>query len=94
MKWQAAIVLLAIGLSISVPPCFSVPSDHGNHAMIGNLDVCHTSAFVLSSNGDMPGVHQCFFDHMPLVQDNIIKIVNLRIKPLLIALQDERPPKA
>jgi len=87
-------MLLAIGLSSAVPPCLSVPSDHGHHAMIDNLDVCHTAIPALSSNGDMPCVHQYPCSHMPLVQNIITKIVNPRIKPLLIAFQDERPPKA
>jgi hypothetical protein len=94
MKWQAVMVLLAIGVSITVPPCFIVPGDHGNHAMIGNLDVCHTATPTLSANGNMPCVHQCPCNHMPLIQDKITKILNPRIKPLLITFQEERPPKA
>jgi hypothetical protein len=93
MKWQAVIVLLAIGLTIAVPPSFAVLSDHGNHAMIGNLDVCHSAAPALSANGSMPCVHQGLCDHQALVQDKTVEIVNPRIKPLLIAFQDERPPK-
>jgi len=94
MKWQAVMVLLAIGLSIAVPPCFSVPSDHGNHAMIGCLDVCHQGAPALSAGGNMPCLHQCPCDYMPIMQDKITKIVNPRIKPLSIAFQDEHPPKS
>jgi len=94
MKWQAVMVLLAIGISIAVPPSFPVSSDHDNHAMIGNLDVCHQAAPALSANGSMPCLHQCPCDHLPLVQDKIAEIVNQRIKPLLIAFQDERPPKS
>jgi hypothetical protein len=93
MKWQAVIVLLAIGFSIAVPPCFLVPGDHGNHAMIGNLDVCHTATPALSANGNMPCVHQSPCNPMPLVQDKISKTTDPHIKPLLIAFQDERPPK-
>jgi hypothetical protein len=94
MKWQAVMVLLAIGLSIAVPPSFTVPSDHGNHAMIGNLDVCHQDAPALSANGSMPCVHQCLCDYQPSLQDTIVNIVNPRIKPFLLAFQDERPPKS
>jgi len=94
MKWQAVMVLLAIGLSIAVPPFFSVPSDHGKHAMIGNLDVCHQAAPALSANGSIPCVHQCPCDHRPPFQDSIVNIVNPRIKPRLMAFQEERPPKS
>jgi hypothetical protein len=93
MKWQAVVVLLAIGLSIAVPPFFSVPSDHGNHAMIGNLDVCHQAAPALSANWSMPCVHQCPCDHQPPFQKTIAARVNPRIKTLLLAFQDEHPPK-
>jgi len=94
MKWQAVILLLAIGLSIAVPPSFSVLSDHGNHALIGNLDVCHQAAPALSANGSMPCLHQRPCGHLPFVQDKTAEIVNPRIKPLLISFQDERPPKS
>ena len=94
MKCQAVIVLLAIGISVTVPPSFPVTSDHGNHAMIGNLDVCHQAAPALSANGGMPCLHQCTHDHLPLAQDKIADIVNPRIKPLLIVFQDEHPPKS
>ncbi len=94
MKWQAVIVLIAIGLSIAVQLSFPVPSDHGNHAMIGNLDVCHQAAPALSANGNMPCLHQCPYGHLPLVQDKSAIFVNPHIKPLLIAFQDEHPPKS
>ena len=51
MKWKSVIVLLATGISIAVPPSFSVSGVHGNHATIGNLDVCHQAASVQSANG-------------------------------------------
>jgi hypothetical protein len=94
MKWQTVIVLLAIGISIAVPPSFPVTSDHSNHAMIGNIDVCHQAAPALATNGGMPCLHQCTCDFLPLALDKIADIVNPRIKPLLIAFQDERPPKS
>jgi hypothetical protein len=93
MKWQAFIVLLALGISIAVPPSFSVPGEHGNQMMIANVNVCHPAAPALSANGNMPCVHQCACNHRHLVQDKIVEIINPRIKPLLIAFQDERPPK-
>jgi hypothetical protein len=94
MKWQAVIVLLALGFSIAVPMSFSIPSDHGNHSMIGNLDVCHSSVPAISANGGMPCVHQCPCDHMHLVQVKIAQIAHPRFRPFLIAFQDERPPKS
>jgi len=94
MKWHAIIVLLEIGISIAIPPSFSVASEHGNHAMIGNLDVCHPSAPALSANGGMPCVHQRPCGQLPLVQDKNVEIVNPLFKPLLISFQEEHPPKS
>jgi hypothetical protein len=94
MKWQAVIVLLAIALSIVVPPSLPLLSDHGAIAAIGALDVCHSATPALSSNGDMPCVHECPCGHLPMSEYKNAKIFTPPFKPLLISFQDERPPKA
>ncbi len=94
MKWQALIVLLAIALGIVVPPSLPLLSDHGAMAAIGSLDVCHSATPALSSNGDMPCVHECPCGHLPLSEDKNAAIFTPPFKPLLIPFQDERPPKA
>jgi hypothetical protein len=93
MRWQAIIVLLAVALSIVVPPSLSLTIADGGHAMIGTLDVCHSTAPALSSNGEMPCVNECPCHPLPLAQKKVPEIANSLFKPLLIAFQDERPPK-
>jgi hypothetical protein len=93
MKWSALIVLFAIALSIVLPPSLPFLSDHGTMAAIGTLDVCHSATPALSSNGDMPCVNECPCRHLPLVASNNAEIFTPPFKPLLIAFQDERPPK-
>ncbi len=93
MRWKAIIVLLAVALSIIVPPSLSVTIADGGHSMIGTLDVCHSATPALSSNGDMPCVNECPCYPVPLAQHKASEIVNPPRKPLLIAFQDERPPK-
>lgn len=93
MKWKAIIVLLAIALSIIVPPSLSLTIADGGHAVIGTLDVCHSATPALSSNGDMPCVNECPSYPFPLALHKASEIVNPSNKPLLIAFQDERPPK-
>jgi hypothetical protein len=93
MRWKAIIVLLTIALSIIVPPSLSVTIADGGHSMIGTLDICHSATPALSSNGDMPCVNECQCNPVPLAQHKAFEIVNPPCKPLLIAFQDERPPK-
>jgi len=93
MKWHAVIVLLAIALSIVLPPSLPFLSDHGAMASIGTLDVCHAAFPAISSNGDMPCVNECACIPLPFAQKTVAEIVALPFQPLSIAFQDERPPK-
>jgi hypothetical protein len=92
MRWQAIIVLLAITLSVFVPPSLSLTGSCGQ-AAIGTLDVCHSAIPALSSNGEMPCMNECSNAHLPLGLQEIIHIVSLPDKSVFIAFQDERPPK-
>jgi hypothetical protein len=92
MRWCAVIVLLAITLSIIVPPTLT-PAGHGGQAVIGILDVCHTAIPALSSNGEMPCLNECSNSLLPLALQEVVPIVTLPEKPYFIAFQDERPPK-
>jgi hypothetical protein len=94
MKWQAVIVLLAIALTIVMPPSFSFSCGHAGHAMIGTLDICHSATPALSSSGNMPYMQQCPCHPLPLVLQETSEIVNPLFKPFITAFQDERPPKA
>ena len=86
-------VLLAVALSIIVPPSLSLTIADGGHSMIGTLDVCHSATPALSSNGDMPCVNECPCNFFPFAQHAVSEIVSPPSKPLFIAFQDERPPK-
>jgi len=94
MKWQASIVLLAIAISVIVPPSLPFLSDQGAMAEIGTLDVCHSATPALSSNGDMPCLSECSCCSVPLEFYKICEIVNPLLKPSAMSFQDERPPKA
>lgn len=93
MKWQALIVLVAIALSIVIPP--SLPFLPGHRAMvaIGTIDVCHSAMPAVSGNGDMPCMHECLCGPLPPELYNNVAIPNPLIKPFAISYQDERPPK-
>jgi hypothetical protein len=93
MRWKAIIVLLAVALSIVVPPSLSLMIADGGHPLIGTLDVCHSATPALSSHGDMPCLNECPCCPFPLAQIKVAEITNPPFKPLLLAFQDERPPK-
>jgi hypothetical protein len=93
MKWKAVLILLSITLGIIAPPSLPLMIDHGVKAEIGTLDVCRSATPALSSNGDMPCMNECPCRHLPLAESKNAGIITPPFKPLLIAFQDERPPK-
>jgi hypothetical protein len=93
MRLQAVIVLLAIALSIVVPPSLLLTISHSGQASIGILEVCHSATPAISSNGDMPGINEYSYAPLPLALDDTTKIEPPLSKPFFISFQDERPPK-
>jgi hypothetical protein len=93
MRVQTIIILLAIALSIVVPPSLPFAISHGGQSSIGTLDVCHSATPALSSNGDMQCINECPCGPLPLALENVAEITPPTCKPFFIAFQDERPPK-
>lgn len=91
MRWQAVIVLLAIAFSIVVPPSLPLIG-HGGQMAIGTLDVCHSTAPALSSNGEMPCLNEYLSSPLPLALQEVIHLVSLPDRSVFIVFQDERPP--
>ncbi len=94
MRWQSIIVLLAIALSIVVPPALPIMAAQGGQAEIGTLDVCHSATPALSSNGDMPCINEGMNLLLPQELSTVSAVAAPRSKPFCIAFQDERPPKS
>ena len=93
MKWNAVFVLLAIAVGILVPPSLPIMIAHGGQASIGVLDVCHNATPALSSNGEMPCVNECPCRLLHLEPGRMHGMVKSPCKPVLIAFQEELPPK-
>jgi hypothetical protein len=93
MKWQAVIILFAIAVSIAAPPSLSLTVVRDKQAAIGILDVCHSAVPALFSNGDMPSIGAFFFSPLPLEACTATESVVFSFKHLLIAFQNDRPPK-
>jgi hypothetical protein len=94
MRWKSIILLLAIALSIVVPPALPIMIAQGGQTEIGTLDVCHSATPALSSNGDMPCINSAIDQPLPPGLSNISAVIAPRSKPFCIAFQDERPPKS
>lgn len=94
MRWKAVIVLLAVLAGIVVPPSLPLLTATGVEASLGTLDVCHNAAPVLFAHGDMPCVNECPCQPLPLASVIAPAPVSSDFKPLLLAFQDERPPRS
>ncbi len=94
MKWLAVIMLFMIAMGVIVPPSLPILLAAHENAVIGSLDVCHSAAPAIASDGDMPCVSA-----WPCLPYHIAKTTSIHsgktvFKPFLIVLQNERPPKA
>ena len=94
MRWKALIVLLAIALTIIVPPVLPNMVASGGLAEIGTLDVCHSATPTLSSDGDMFCITVGMNLPFPQGVVKVSAVATPRFKPFCIAFQDERPPKS
>jgi hypothetical protein len=94
MKYQAIIVLVAILLSVAIPPSLTLTCGYEGHTIIGALDICHAATPALSSSGNLPCVQERTCHPLPLPLQETVENENLFFKSLLTSFQDERPPKA
>lgn len=96
MRWQAVIVLFALAFTIAVPPfCrISIDRDHDDRPVLVTVNVCHAAAPALSSNGDMPCVHECPCTHPPVIIVESFEPAAAVFSPVLLSFRYDRPPKA
>jgi len=94
MKCKAVIILLAFALSIIIPPTVPIIKTVGNYEEIGTLDVCHSKTPTIASNRDMPFVNEIALGQPPLFQSVSAEIKVTPLKPVLLVIQLEHPPKA
>ncbi len=94
MKWQAVIVLLAIALTILVPPALPQTSAQGRPAQIGTLDVCHAATPALAANSEMPCIATVVSVHRPVMFIAIAASQKPFFLLSLFNIDTEHPPKA
>jgi hypothetical protein len=94
MRWQAVIVLVAIAVSIVVPPSLPRTIAHDVKSTIGTLNVCPSATPALSSNGEMPCINAVPCTHNPALYVAFCKSTDLVFTQLFLLKQNEHPPKA
>ena len=92
MKARALVILFALTVSI-VAPLSVAPSPAGGGTFLVTLDVCDAANPAVSANSTMPGIHESPCIIIPAVFVDFTRITSLMFHPLLIATQEEHPPK-
>lgn len=94
MKWQTLIILVVIAFNVLSPLSVHLTVEYGQTTTIGSFDICHAGSVGIATGHEMP----CYTENpcvlIPLYSLARTETPSSLIKPLIIAFQDERPPKA
>jgi ABC-type spermidine/putrescine transport system permease subunit I len=94
MRLKALAVLFVIMLANLIPVHLDVTlSDTGNISVITNLDVCHTNGSILISSLDVSAITEVSCSLCKLSFSGFLKMSSLYLKPLLLTIQEDQPPK-
>ena len=96
MKLTSIMLLIVLSFTVLTPiSSFSIIVDAGQMGeMFSNLDVCHSSAPALSSNGEMPCVHNTASSIILVVFLTVHKTVSPVFTELILATRNEQPPQS
>lgn len=93
MKTGSILVLLALFIPAIIPNVTILDAANNNQSLIFTLDVCSPLSSAATANADMPSLHECMYSLTPLASTNFYTIVNPIFNPLIIAFQEDRPPR-
>jgi hypothetical protein len=91
MKSAAILVLIVITLSSLLPGRWGVTTCTSEEQTLATLDVCHSSTPVVSQ--ELPSITTSLILLPAPRIAGVSQVLTISAKPLLIASQDERPPK-
>jgi hypothetical protein len=92
MKARAIVILIALVLSIFAPLSVA-QSPAGSGTFLIALDVCDAANPAVSANSTMLGIHECPCIILPGGFVGFTRIADVMFHPLLIASQEEHPPR-
>jgi hypothetical protein len=95
MKWVSVILLIVLTFTVLTPMTLltlMIVNDEGS--FLGNLDVCHSAAPALSSNGDMPCVPIVVHSAIPSLSMMNLEPANPLFTELILTTRNEHPPRS
>lgn len=95
MKQVTYILLVVIAFTVFVPmTLFTLTILNDGGSFLGNLDVCHSAAPALSSNGEMPCVTASICIAAPLLTDSTNDPLQKVFLELMLSSRNEQPPRS
>ena len=93
MKWVSIMLLIVLACTVLAPlSLYSFTITQGG-SFLANLDVCHSAAPALSSNGEMPCLSECPCSFAPAVSISANEPAYPLFTELLLPTRNEHPPK-
>ena len=94
MKTASILILLAFAIAVIIPNVTILDVTNNNQPAILTLDVCSPLNSATTANADMPSLYECMYSLTPLASTSFYTTVNSVFNPLIIAFQEDRPPRA
>jgi len=95
MRWVTFILLVVLAFTVLAPmTAFTLINLNDGRSFLGNLDVCHSAAPALSSNGEMPCVSACPCSSVPMVPISSVAPSPQFFTEILLASRNEQPPRS
>ena len=95
MKWISYILLVVLAFTVLAPVAsFALVIVNDGRCFLGNLDVCHTAAPALSSNGEMPCVPLSVHNGIPSLSMTNLEPDNPLFTELILTTHNEHPPRS
>lgn len=96
MKWATIMLLLVLAFTVLTPvSSFSlfIAPEHGSE-VFADLDVCHSAAPALSSNGEIPCLHMTATSIIPVEFVAFHETTYPVFAELILATRNEQPPQS
>jgi hypothetical protein len=95
MKWVSVILLIVFAFTVLAPmTLFTLTIVNDGVSFLGNLDVCHSAAPALSSNGEMPCVPMAVHRVIPSLSMTNHEPGNPLFTELILTTRNEHPPRS
>jgi len=95
--FRKLIALLLIWISLLAvfsPVSLHAQGTPGKSSVLMTLNVCHVSAGLFADASDLPAVHEGPVSLNPWSFTGTLEVLSVSLYQMLVAFQDERPPKA